>query len=390
MIRQFFHVFWVSLRGLFRGRVPFAALLIGTPLGFTLLFGTIYAENVVNDIPLAVYDEDQSVLSRKLIQAYDDADRFTVVTYVTSEEEMRAKLMDGQALAALEIPKGFSKEIHLGNGADALLMVNSANNMFGNAALSASQEIARTFSVGMASELLEAGGVLPQAALSGAYPVRLGVRITGNPANGYASFMLSGLMLNGLQIGVMVTLAPLLITELLRRRWDRRYPSWLLAAAGTLPYLLVAFVGYLISLLAVIWLFAVPMRGSWLDAAALGLSFLVFVGGVLLVFSTCVPSRELALQAPMVYIMPGLLYSGLSWPVFDMNGVAAAFGKLLPMTYAGDALRDILLSGYAPELGQNCAIMVGGGLFCLLVASGIFHWRRMRGLRRAEEAGTCA
>lgn len=60
------------------------------------------------------------------------------------------------------------------------------------------------------------------------------------------------------------------------------------------------------------------------------------------------------------------------------------------MTYAGDALRDILLSGYAPELGQNCAIMVGGGLFCLLVASGIFHWRRMRGLRRAEEAGTCA
>jgi len=297
MIKQFVHVFWVSLRGLFRGRVPFAALLIGTPLGFTLLFGTIYAENVVNDIPLAVYDEDQSVLSRKLIQAYDDADRFTVVTYVTSEEEMRAKLMDGQALAALEIPKGFSKEIHLGNGADALLMVNSANNMFGNAALSASQEIARTFSVGVASELLEAGGLLPQAALSNAYPVRLGVRITGNPANGYASFMLSGLMLNGLQIGVMVTLAPLLITELLRRRWDRRYPSWLLAAA---------------------------------------------------------------------------------------------FGKLLPMTYAGDALRDILLSGYAPELGQNCAIMVGGGLFCLLVASGIFHWRRMRGLRRAEEAGTCA
>lgn len=384
--KQFIEVFLASLRGLFRGRVPFAALLLGAPLGFTLLFGTIYAQNVVNDIPLAVYDEDQTSMSRKLIQAYDDADRFTVVTYVTSEEEMRAKLMDGQALAALEIPKDFSKEVHLGSGADALLIVNSANNMFGNAAISASQEIARSFSVGVAAQILEAGGILPQAALAGAYPVRLGVRITGNPANGYASFMLSGLMLNGLQIGVMVTLAPLLITELLRRRYDRRYPSWLLAAAGALPYALVAFAGYLISLWCVIHIFAVPMRGSWLDAAALGGAFLVFVSGVLLLFSACVPSRELALQAPMVYIMPGLLYSGLSWPVFDMNGVAAAFGKLLPMTYAGDALRDILLSGTAPELAMNCAVMLCGGLACLLLASAIFHWRRLRGLRRAEEA----
>ena len=219
--KQFAEVFLASLRELFRGRVPFAALLIGTPLGFTLLFGAIYAQNVVNDIPMAVYDEDQTGMSRKFIQAYDDADRFTVVTYVTSEEEMRAKLMDGQALVALEIPKGFSKEVHLGDGADALLIVNSANNMFGNAALSASQEIARSFSVGVAAQLLEAGGILPQAALANAYPVHLGVRITGNPANGYASFMLSGLMLNGLQIGVMVTLAPLLITELLRRRLRR-------------------------------------------------------------------------------------------------------------------------------------------------------------------------
>ena len=70
--KQFVRVFLASLRELFRGRVPFAALLIGAPLGFTLLFGTIYAQNVVNDIPLAVYDEDQSSLSRKLIQAYDD------------------------------------------------------------------------------------------------------------------------------------------------------------------------------------------------------------------------------------------------------------------------------------------------------------------------------
>ena len=357
----FQEVFLDSFRSLFSGRVPLAALLIGAPLGFTLLFGTIYKENVVNYIPLAVYDEDQSSLSRQFIQSYRDSDRFTVTDYVSTEEEMRQTLLEGRALAVLEIPRDFSRDIHLGRGSDAMLMVNSANNMFGNAALSASQEIARSFSLAVSANLLEAGGLLPAAAWNNAYPVRLGVRITGNPANGYTSFMLSGLMLNGLQIGVMVTLAPLLITELLRRRYGKKYLSWLLIMAGTLPYWLTAMAGYLLSLFVVIGLFAVPMRGSWLDAMILGGSFLFFVCGVLLLFSACVPSRELSLQAPMVYIMPGLLYSGLSWPVFDMNSVAAAFGRMLPMTYAGDALRDIMLSGYAPELAGNIIIMTGGG-----------------------------
>ena len=47
-----------------------------------------------------------------------------------------------------------------------------------------------------------------------------------------------------------------------------------------------------------------------------------------------------------------LLYSGLSWPAFDMSDVASAIGMLMPMTYAGDTLRDILLSGSSPD--QMC------------------------------------
>ena len=378
---QFWEIFLRELRSLFRGRVPLACLLIGTPLGFTLLFGVIYGANIVNDIPLIIYDEDQSALSRKVIQAYADADRFVVTEYVQSEEEMRAALLHNHGKAALEIPRDFAKDVKQGRSAEALLIVNSANNMFGNATIAASQEIARSLEVSVATSMLEAGGLLPAAALTNAYPARLGVRITGDPANGYAAFMLGGLMLNGLQIGIMVTLAPLLITDLLRPRYDRRYPSWLFMLAGILPYALIAFLGYLISLLACIHLFYVPMHGSWLAVCALGVAFIAFVCCVLLVFSTCVPSRELSLQAPMLYIMPGLLYSGLSWPAFDMSTFAAAFGSLLPMTYAGDALRDIMLSGYAPDLARNVTIMLAAAVGCFLVAWGIFHWRRLRGFR---------
>lgn len=390
MAQRFWEVFSESFRSLFRGRVPLAALLIGTPLAFTLLFGVIYDGNVVNDIALTVYDEDQSSMSRTLIQAYGDSDRFRIVSHVLSEEAMKAEILEGRARAALEIPRDFSKDVRLGQGADYLLMVNSANNMFGNAALAASQEIARSFSVGVGQKLMEGVGLKPDDAMNAAYPVHLGVRITGDPANGYTSFMLAGLMLNGLQIGVMVTLAPLLITEILGLQRGREYPSWLLALAGALPYPMVAFVGFLVSMFVCVHVFAVPMRGSWLDACLLGIAFLTFVTGVLLLFSACVPSRELSLQAPMLYIMPGLLYSGLSWPPFDMSTFAAAFGKLLPMTYVGDALRDVTLSGYAPDLAVNCRTMILAGLGCFLVATLIFDFRRKRAFHQAETGEAAA
>ena len=179
---------------LVKGRPPVALVPFIVPLGFAVLFGFVYQENVVNHIPMVVWDEDQSATSRSLIQAYTDADRFDFVAQVDTEEEMLDAIHAGEARVALSIPKDFDKELKSGQGTDFMLMVDSSNNMFGNAAISASQEVSRSFSVAAGQQLLESQGLLPDDAIVAAYPVRMGVRILGNPANGYASFMLSGLM----------------------------------------------------------------------------------------------------------------------------------------------------------------------------------------------------
>lgn len=360
---------------LIKGRPPVALVPFIVPLGFAVLFGLIYQENVVNHIPMVVWDEDQSATSRSLIEAYTDADRFTFVAQVSDEASMREAIHDGEARVALAIPRNFDKDLKSGRGADFMLMVDSSNNMFGNAAISASQEVSRSFSVAAGQQLLESQGLLPDDAINSVYPVRMGVRILGNPANGYSSFMLSGLMMNGLQIGVMLSLAPALVTELLQPRWRRKHP-FLILVGKSIPYWLLSFAAYLLSLYLIIHVFAVPMRGSWGEAMLLGASFIFFVSSVLHIFSSCCPSRVLSLQAPMVYIMPGLLYSGLSWPNFDMSSIASVLGMLMPMTYGGDTLRDILLNGTAPTLYTNCKIMLLGGLGCQLVAAGLFYLRR--------------
>lgn len=171
--------------------------------------------------------------------------------------------------------------------------------------------------------------------------------------------MLSGLMMNGLQIGIMLTIAPAMVTEFFRRRWRGTNPL-LISLGKTLPYWCLGLVSFIISLNVVVYGFAVPMRGSWGDAIPWpGPS--CFLSAVSCTSFRSSVRRACSLQAPMVYIMPGLLYSGLSWPAFDMSDVASAIGMLMPMTYAGDTLRDILLSGSSPDLWRNVRIMFFGG-----------------------------
>lgn len=140
-------------------------------------------------------------------------------------------------------------------------MVNSANNFFGNPALSAVQELNKTFLVAVAQKLFEGQNLLPNAAMSAAYPIRLGVRIIGNPTAGYSPFMLSILLLNGLQIGIMIVIVPIFNAEYTRRRFSKFHEKILLAAK-LLPYELISLCGYAISLIVMINFFEIPMRGS--------------------------------------------------------------------------------------------------------------------------------
>lgn len=360
-------------------------MLIGLPIFFTVAFGFAYSENVVNNISLTVCDEEQSSLSRSLISMYDNSEKFQIVSYVETEEEMRQEIFDGRAKAALVIPKNFSRDIKSGKGAEVLFLVNSANNVFGNAALSAVQEINKSFSVAVAQKLLEGQNLLPVSAMSAVYPIHLGVRIIGNPTNGYSSFMLSGLLLNGVQIGIMMTIVPIFWEEFEKRKFCSLKEKFLLPTK-IFPYAMVSFSAYVISLAVMVNFFAVPMRGSWSQALILGLSFIFFVCNVLLIFSACAPDKVLALQAPLVYIMPGLLYSGLSFPNFRMNEYAATVSSLMPMTYAGDSLRDILILGYSPNLWKDCETMILGGLASYLIATGLFFIKTLRREPRKDVA----
>ena len=46
--------------------------IIGAPIAYLFLFGLLYSPQIVNHIPIAICDEDQTPLSRAIIQQLSD------------------------------------------------------------------------------------------------------------------------------------------------------------------------------------------------------------------------------------------------------------------------------------------------------------------------------
>ncbi|MBR1420058.1 MAG: hypothetical protein IJ575_03235 [Selenomonadaceae bacterium] len=55
--------------------------IFGASIVYLFLFGMLYQPNIVQKIPTVIFDEDQSKLSREIIQNFSDSDAFEIVDY---------------------------------------------------------------------------------------------------------------------------------------------------------------------------------------------------------------------------------------------------------------------------------------------------------------------
>ena len=368
----------LEIQMLFGRKSPTILLIFGIPILYSILFGCAYSNNVIKYVPTVIYDQDQTATSRALIQAYADSERYQVVAQVTTQEAMEESLREGEALVALSIPPKFAQNIKLGMASEILIETNATNNMFANTVISSSQEIIQTFSVAIGQKLLEAANQMPAQALRSATSVKLGVRIMNNPTTSYTNFMLSGLVANGLQIAILLVAGTLIAKEYSQlSRWQGT-PSASIVVGKLLPCWLGT-IGAFIAYVGVITIFfGIPFRGNPASILLLGSAFTFLVINLSFFFSAIASNEVSALQIPLLYIMPGLLFSGLSWPHLAMNDFSLAFSALMPLTYMADTLRDLLLAGYSPTLLQNLFIMFTSGSGLCLATIFIFSQRRKK------------
>lgn len=342
-------------------------VLVGSPILFLTLFGLVYSNHVVTGINTVILDQDNSSLSRTVINSFANSEKFHIVRSVESEPELQKAMQSGEAEAAIVVPSHFMKDIKKQHPTQVLLIASGANMIYANSIMSASVEIVTTLSAGTTIKLLEARGIMPPSATGLVQPISFRNRVWYNPTFNYGNFLLLGLLGTAVQ-QVMLLFTSIAMVELKPEEDFAKTPVSLgNVAAFTLgkatPYFLVC----LINCTGVLWeltnIFKVPMLGSWLNVLLLEAIFLASVS-ILGIFLSLICTDSLqATQMAMLVAVPSFIFSGYTWPLDSMPLSMQAIGRILPLTYFVNPLRKLAMMGVGLELISTDLLVLAGG-FC--------------------------
>lgn len=349
------------------------ALLLFAAAAYLILFGLLYAQGVVRQMPLVVADACNTAASRRLIRGFGSADGFRLDGVVLTQEEAQEYLLQteqgGRHKAALIIPKDFSVRLAQSQEGSVLLLLDGSNLVVASNAASAALEVLRDFN-------REEGGALLQRDRSqNAWqaerrlePLRFSYRVLYNSELDYLYFFVIGLGLIALQNGVLLSVAAGLLYEgqpltAAERRLQCRY-YWL-AKSGV--YLLLGILSYELFLLLLRCVFSVPLRGSLWQLRLLGYAFIFCLtqwGGALALWL----QDELRFSRWAVfYTVPAFMLSGYTWPLEAMPPLVRALAYCSPFTYLASASREVLLKGCSAELYFNSGLLLAAGALGMTV-----------------------
>ena len=74
--------------------------------------------------------------------------------------------------------------------------------------------------------------------------------------------------------------------------------------------------------------------------------------------------------------LPMLFLSGIFFPIATMGPILQSIARFLPLTYLGDALRQVMVDGtpFAP-LGVCVAVLMAWLVACFGIAARYFKWQ---------------
>jgi ABC-2 type transport system permease protein len=332
------------------GRDPvYLTLLLILPAFILILYG--YALNFdVKHLPLAVVDENQSRLSRELIDKITSGEYFDLKYRLNSSSEIDPLLDQEKIKLALVIPVDFSRKIVSGRNPEVQVIVDGTNSTSATTGLGYLSSILQQYSLNLNLKLLEKAG-----AGVFSFPVDSRIRVWYNPELRSSKFLVPGLMAFILMIIIVLAASLSIVREKEKETIEQLLLSPLNPAEMILgkiiPYLILSLIGAHLVLLAGRVLFGITIKGSY-PVLLLVLVIFLFCGlsqGLLI--SALATSQQVAfLLAGISTLLPTFILSGFVFPIRNMPVVIQAITYLIPARYFLVCLRAIILKGVGPEV----------------------------------------
>ena len=353
---------WFSLRRLFAYTIRESLELIRDPIriGFAL-FGTAFLMAVfgtgistdVNNLTFAVLDRDNSHESRTYLEELRGSTYFTEKAPIINQADLERRMQSGDITAAIEIPPDFGRDLRKGVPTEIGAWVDGAMPFraetirgylqAAHAQFLSDYAVQNGLAADMTSDDMRDALRNDDLAIYGyfgatAVPARIETRFRYNQ-----NFDSIYAEVPGALALLLVEIPAILMALAVVREKELGSITNLYVTPVTrvefllgkqIPYIAIAMVNFGLMCLMAIFLFNVPLKGSFPTLFVGALLYVTATTGIgMLISAFCRTQIAALFGAAILTILPAITFSGMLVPVSSLTGAAAIMGRGFPMTY---------------------------------------------------------
>lgn len=348
---------WIQLLrrefALFMTNGVVVAIFIGAPLLYGLLLGAVYQKGKVNHLPVLVIDLDETPLSHKLIDMFDD-NEVVDAEVVYDQNQLKSQIINKEYAAIVTIPERFEAHIIQKRHPEIQVEVNTANILTANYAAKALQMVLGTMNAGIEIEGIKKQGVPAITAISQYEAFGVNYARFFNASGNYMTFLWPGVLGIIIQQVFMLALALSFAREFEQKTFFNEFMPqvknvWSAMVIKALPFWIMG-IGIVLLLRFMFPLFHVPFEANAMAMICLLSLLVISVAFLGILVSIAIPSQLKATEVLMVIATPSFILSGFTWPLSQMPTAMVHVANIIPSTHFLEAMRKLLL--YQAEISD--------------------------------------
>lgn len=320
-----------------------------TPIIQVLVFGYAVTTDVKH-VATAVYDLDNSVASRELVNRFVKSGYFDIVKYITNEDQVRRLIDRGKARVVLRMNRGFEDDLRAGRTAQLQVIVDGTDSNTAGVVLDYSARIVKQFSQKiLITRFTRLMGTAREPAR-----VEMQTRAWFNENLESRNFYVPGV------IAIIVMLITLMLTSMavVREKEIGTMEQIMVTPitqtefilGKTVPFAIIGIADVaVITLIGIFW-FEVPVRGNLFILFIATILYLMTTLGIGLFISTVSKTQQEAMMSVFFFYFPAVLLSGFMFPIANMPVFIQWLTYLNPLRYFLVIIRGIFLKGVGPGI----------------------------------------
>ena len=357
---------------------------VGVMLLSTFFFLTLMKGGAAEKMPMAVVDQDQTTISRRLIHEMQATPSVDIQLITNSYSEARDAMQKGKIYGIFVIREGFYRDLVSFKRPQIDFYVTNAYTVGGNTAYKQMLTMANLVSGAFQLEVLRKKGMTDDVIMHRIQPIAIEGHMVANPWGNYSIYLVSTI-LPGILGLVCIMLTIFAIGFELKARTSH---AWLRAAGGNYT---IAMIGKLIPYTLIYLILGVgchlilyrfvgfPVYGStWRLMFGL-LLFILAMEALGITMIGLLPTLRDALSIGALYSMLGFSLSGFTYPQMAMLPPVKALSYMEPLRhyyliYVNEALMAAPVENSIPYMLALTLFMVASLCVAPRLHRALVYW----------------